>query len=136
MADLTAVCNALATTLSTIPGLRVSPSFVSQVNPPAAIIMPQPAQSLRFDTLGGGISYLLRVVVLTGYTEDQSSTALMNSYLASTGPSSVNAVIKADPHLGGAVESANLDAVRGYGLNDWAGQTYLMSQFLVTVMAT
>lgn len=136
MADLTTACNALATTLSTIAGLRVSPTFLAQVNPPAAVIMPQPAQSLRFDTLGGGISYLLRVVVLTSYTEDASSVALMNSYLATKGPLSVSAALQANPTLSGAVEYANLETSRGYGLSDWAGQTYLMAQFLVTVMAT
>ena len=136
MADLTSACNALASVLSGISGLRVSPTFVGQVNPPAAIIMPQPAQSLRFDTLGGGISYLLRVVLLVPYTEDQSSVALMNGYLATTGPASVAAILKANPTLGGAVESANLDVIRGYGLMDWAGQTYLGAQCAVTVMAT
>ena len=136
MADLGSACSALATTLGNIAGLRVSPTFLAQVNPPAAIIMPQPSQSLRFDTLGGGISYLLRVVLLVSYAEDQSSIALMNGYLASTGPTSVAAAIKANPTLSGAVESANLDTIRGYGLMDWAGQQYLGAQCLVTVMAT
>jgi hypothetical protein len=60
----------------------------------------------------------------------------MNGYLATTGASSVAAIIKANPSLGGAVESANLDMFRGYGLMDWAGQQYLGAQGLVTVMAT
>lgn len=136
MADLTSACNALASVLNGITGLRVSPTFQAQVNPPAAIIMPQTSQSLRFDTLGGGISYLLRVVLLVSYIEDASSIALMNGYLATTGASSVAAIIKANPSLGGAVESANLDMFRGYGLMDWAGQQYLGAQGLVTVMAT
>ncbi len=136
MADLTTAQNALATVLSTIPGLRVSSGFAAQVNPPAAIIMPQPAQSLRFDTMGGGISYLLRIVLLASYTQDSSSQAAMNAYLATTGTSSIAAKILANPTLGGKVESANMDAARGYGLMEWAGQQYLGAQILVTVLAT
>ena len=136
MADLTSACNALATALGVIPGLRVNSGFTSQVNPPAAIVMPQPSQSLRFDTMGGGISYLLRVVILTQYGQDSSSVAALNSYLATTGTNSIAATILANPRLGGAVESVNMDAVRGYGLTEWAGQQYLGAQILVTVLAT
>src|SRR6266487_3308303 len=131
MADLTSVSNALATVLGAIPGLRVSGQFVSQVNPPAAIVMPQPGQSFRFDSFGGGISYMLRVVILVSYTQDTSSVTLLNAYLASTGPASIAAAIRANPSLSGACESADMEAVRGYGLMDWAGQTYLGAQIPV-----
>jgi hypothetical protein len=136
MADLTSVCNALATVLDTIPGLRVSSGFTSQVNPPMAIVMPQPSQSLRFDTMGGGISYLLRIVILAQYVQDSSSVNQLNSYMATTGQFSIAAVILANPRLGGAAESVNLDSMRGYGLMEWAGQQYLGAQGLVTVLAT
>jgi hypothetical protein len=136
MADLTSVCNGLATVLDTIPGLRVSSGFTSQVNPPMAVVMPQPSQSLRFDTMGGGISYLLRVVLLAQYAQDSSSVNQLNSYLATTGQFSVAATILANPRLGGAAESVNMDSVRGYGLMEWAGQQYLGAQILVTVLAT
>lgn len=135
MADLTAVCNGLAAVIGQIPGLRVSSQFVAQVNPPAAIILPQPQQALKFDTLDGGTSYLLRVVLLASYTEDTSSVALMNSWLATTGASSLNAVIRANPRLAGVYDFANLESIRGYGLMEWAGQQYLGAQALVTVMA-
>jgi hypothetical protein len=135
VADLTAICNGLAAVLGGVPGLRVSPTFVAQVNPPAAIIIPQPGQSLKFDTIDGGVSYLLRVVLLVGYAEDTSSVALINTYLASTGPSSVLAAIKASPRLAGVYDYANVESVRGYGLMEWAGQQYLGSQVLVNVMA-
>jgi hypothetical protein len=135
VADLTAVCNGLAAVLGQIPNLRVSPQFTAQVNPPAAVIMPQPGQSLRFDTMDGGISYLLRVVLLASYTEDASSVALMNSWLASTGAQSVPAMIRANPRLAGVYDYVNVDAVRGYGLREWAGQQYLGADVLVTAMA-
>jgi len=135
MADLTAICNGLAAAVGLVPGLRVSPTFVAQVNPPAAIIMPQPGLGVKFDTIDGGVSYPLRVVLLVSYTEDASSVALMNGYLASTGPSSVLAAIKANPRLAGVYDYANVESVRGYGLREWAGQQYLGADVVVNVMA-
>jgi len=135
MADLTSVCDALAAVLDNIPGLRVNSGFTSQVNPPAAIVLPQPGQSLRFDAFGGGISYILRVVVLVPYTQDSSSVNAMNAYLATAGPSSVSAAIQG-AQKNAAWECIDMDSVRGYGLTDWAGQTYLGAQIPVTVMAT
>lgn len=135
MADLQACRQALASALGVIQGLRVSADFQAQINPPAAIIMPQPQQALRFDALGGSVSYLLRIVILGSYTEDASSQTLMDGYLASTGASSVAAVLAANPTLGGVVDFCNMDSVRGYGLMEWAGQQYLGSQIMLTVAA-
>jgi len=135
MADLAAIRQALATALGGIAGLRVSPIFQAQINPPAAIIMPQPQQVLRFDALGGADSYLLRIVLLGSYTEDASSQSLMDSYLASSGSSSIAAALAANPTLSGAVDYCNMDSVRGYGLMDWAGQQYLGAQILLTAAA-
>lgn len=134
MADLTACCNGLAAVLApVIP--RVSPSFQAQVNPPCAVIVPQPQQSLRFDALGGAVSYLVRIVLLASYVEDASSVAQMNAWLATTGPQSVPEAIRASPRLAGVYDYINVESVRGYGLMEWAGQQYLGAQVLVTVMA-
>jgi hypothetical protein len=122
--------------LGTISGLRVSADYLPSVNPPAAIIMPQPRQALRFDALGGSVSYLLRVILLGSYTEDTSSQALMDGYLASTGPASIAAILAANPTLSGACDYCNMDTVNGYGLMDWAGQQYLGTQILLTVAAS
>jgi hypothetical protein len=136
MASLATVRQSLATALGVIPGLRVSADYQSQVNPPAAIIMPQPRQSLRFDALGGSVSYLLRIVLLGSAVEDTSSQALMDGYLATTGSSSIAAALAANPTLSGACDYCNMETVNGYGLMEWAGQTYLGTQVLITIMAS
>jgi hypothetical protein len=135
VADLGAVRTALAGVLGGIANLRVSPVFLAQVNPPAAVIMPNTAQPVRFDSLGGGVSFLLRVVLLVAYTEDASSQALMDGYLSSTGAASVEAAVAANPTLSGAVQFCNVDSYRGYGLGDWAGQQYLQAQIMLTAAA-
>lgn len=135
MADLTNVCNGLASVISQIPGLRVIGQFQSQVNPPAAIVMPQQQQVLKSDTFEGGITYFVRVILLVSYTEDASSVTLMNSYLATSGPSSLMSVIKQNPRLIDVYDYASLSLIRGYGLMEWAGQQYLGAQGMIEVMA-
>lgn len=134
MADLSAVRAALAATLDTIPGLRVSPIFVSQVNPPMAVIMPQPRQVLRFDTFGEGVSFMLMIQLLAAFGEDSGSQAQLDAYLG-TGPGSIEAALIADPTLGGVADNANIDTIGRYGLTEWAGQSYLGAQCMITVMA-
>lgn len=136
MADLTAASNAVAAVLATVPGLRVNSGFTSQVNPPMAIVMPQPSQALRFDTFDGGITFFLRTVVLVSMTEDTSSVALLNAFMATTGSSSIEAALKANPRLNGAVDYCVMDSIRGYGMMEWAGQQYLGFQALMSVFAS
>jgi hypothetical protein len=138
VADLDAVLNSLVASISTaIPGLRVS-KYTSQVNPPAAIIMAQPQQNLRFDTIDGGVSFLLRITILaTGPTEDTSNITLLDSYISTTASiaNSIPAAIRANPRVPGIYDYANLDSMRGYGLIEWAGQQYFGTTGQITVMA-
>jgi hypothetical protein len=135
MADLGTVRAALAATLSSgIPGMRVSATFASQINPPAAIIMPQPRQSLRFDTFGGGVSFLLMIQLLAQYGEDTGSQAQLDSWIG-TGPQSIPAAIAANPTLGGIADNCNVDTIGQYGSIEWAGQTFMGARVMVTVLA-
>lgn len=135
MADLNAICAGLAATIGQIPGLRVSPGFTSIVNPPQAVILPITGQALRFDTLDGGVSYAIRVVLLLQYAEDTSSTSALNGYISTTGTSSLAQVIKNNPRLPGVYDYVTVDSIRGYGLMDWSGQQYLGTTAMLTVMA-
>lgn len=137
MADLNAIRQALASVLQTaLPNLRVSADFQAAPTPPAAIIMPQPQQALRYDAMGGAVSYLLRIVLLGSYTEDASSQALIDSYLSTTGANSIHQVLLGNPRLGGAVDYCNMERVNGYGLMEWAGQQFLGTQIPLTVAVT
>lgn len=136
MANLSAIRQGLAVLLATIPGLRVSPIYTAQINPPAAIIMPVPGQIWRLDTFEGGASYFLRVHILVSYVQDSSSQAQLDGYLAGEGPLSIPFTMRQNPTLNGTCEYAILEGIRGYGLTEWAGQEYLGVIVGVTVMAT
>lgn len=135
MADLTAICNGVANAISSIPGLRVASGFVATVNPPQAIVLPMTGAAFRPDTLDGGTSWALRIVLLVPYAEDTSSVSTLNSFLASTGASSIYAAIKAAPRLAGVYDYVTYDSVRGYGMTEWSGQQYLGATIQCTAMA-
>jgi len=135
MASLTTIRQALATVIA-VPGLRVFPDFNPAPPVPAAIIWPQPRQVEAMAALGGARNYMIQIVLLGSYTEDTSSQALIDSYLATSGPMSISAAIDANPTLNGACDYANLDSVTRYGLTTWSGQDYLGSTFMITVAAS
>jgi hypothetical protein len=135
VADPSAIRAALAAVLGRVTGIRTVPDFQSQVVPPIAVVMPQRRQILKFDTLGGGVSYLLYAQLLVAFNVDSAGQAALDAFLSTEGASSIDAAVRADPTLGGAADSCNLDMVGGYGPIEWAGQTYLGAQAMFTVMA-
>lgn len=129
MASPEAVREALAAVLNGVgppgQGIRASATFVSNVNPPAVVITPQPGANYEPQTFDGAAVYLLRATVLIGLGEDTAVDMLLSSYLASTGQGSLIAAIDASPRLGGACDWCVVQQVRGYGLIEWSGVPYM-----------
>lgn len=139
MASLTNIRKAVASVIDGVDGLRVHDTYQQQVNPPAAVIMPQRAQLVVFDTQDGSNSYYLVIMLMVAYTEDASSQAQMDAYLdtgvGASPASSVLMALRADPTCGGQVSYCVPTAALGYGLTEWAGQTYFGVNISVTVVA-
>ena len=146
MADLAAVRQALATTIqnnTTIGGFNLpcSPILMGQVNPPQALIAPQPGQSIVFDTLDGGlgfpgtVTYHLRVILLVSLGEDLSAQTYLDNLLSVDKAGSVISAIQDNERLGGAVHYAVPTTSHGYGYREWAGQQYFGAEILVSVAA-
>ena len=141
MADLTATRNALASTIqanTTITGLGGAPLtsvgyLPGQVNPPMAIVAVQPGQSIVFDTLDGGVTYHLRVILIVGFGEDQSTQSLLDAFLSTSQSGSVISAINNNTRLGGAVDWAVPTTVHSYGLKTWGDQQYFGAEILVSV---
>lgn len=136
MADETSICAALAGIIGNVPGLRVSPNFISQINPPMAIVMPGRNAGFKFDTLEGAASFNYRVEIAVSYAEDASSVALLHSYISTTGASSIYAQFQATPRVAGVFDSCLPAGFQQYGLREWAGQQYFMATIPLSVMAT
>lgn len=144
MADFQAACTALAATIqaNTTPSLTCYGQYRSQINPPMAYVVPQPGQLIVFDTLDlggtgvGAVTYHVRVPMFVSYAEDESSTALLNSYLSTNEPGSVINAIMLNDRLGGVVDFAVVTTAHSYGLRTVGDQQYLACDLLVSIAAS
>lgn len=135
--DETAVCNAVATALAAVPGLRIYPNFQAQVNPPACVIMPGPNAALKIETFEDASTLTLRLEVLVQYAEDSGSVAQLQSFIATTGPASIYAVVHANPRPAPAVfDSYIAQGFQRYGLREWAGVQFFAATIPLLVMGS
>ncbi|HEY7821852.1 MAG TPA: hypothetical protein VIG24_03405 [Acidimicrobiia bacterium] len=124
--------SALATRLTTIPGLRVSEVMVDAPRPPQATIMP-----LRIDydlnAARGADEYQFVVTLMVSRADDRASQNNLDAYLV--GANSVKAAIESDRTLGGKVNTCRVSEMRNYGAIAYGEQLYLGCEFLVEVVA-
>jgi hypothetical protein len=125
MASVSALRVALANTIAAVPGLRVSPTYIS--------VVPSPGSIVEWVALGDVVNYNFRVPVLVTYAEDASSQAALDALLDESSSTSVLSVLRANPTLSGACSWAIPTSVSTYGLMEWAGVQYFGTNIMVTV---
>lgn len=137
MADITTILEAVATRVKTITSLanRASAFGKDFVDPPWAIVVPEPGEFIHFDsTLARGSDDLsVCIKVLVGAATDRVSQQNLNAYLATSGASSIKAAVDGD--LGGAVHFATVRSARNYGDVEWGGAVFNGVEFAVEVCA-
>jgi hypothetical protein len=142
MADLSAIRVALAAVITGVgppgQGCRCSPTYLSTVNPPAAVITLQPGLNFAPQTFEGSAQYMLRVTLLASIGSDSSADALLSTWLSVRGSpqTSILSALAANPNLSGACDWAVVQSVHGYGWIDWAGIQYLGANLAIQVGAT
>ena len=132
-ATFTQVRQALAATLATIPGLHAYGEYAEQITVPAAIILPIQGTFLSYATQDGAMNISLRAALCVAKADGTGGQALMDPFLAATGPSSVFAALAADPHLGGTVDYAALIEATGYGPIAVGAVDYLGCHLIVNI---
>jgi hypothetical protein len=133
--DETAICTQIATVLNGVGGLRAFGNFQAQVNPPAAVVLPGANTGFKYDSLDGAVTFNIRIDIFVSYVEDASSVAQLQSYLATTGTSSVYAALLANQRS--AVYDSILPAgFTRYGLRELAGQQYFAATVPCTILAS
>lgn len=137
MATLDGARQALAATLGNVTGLNVSADYVMQVNPPQAVIFPQPGHNTIFVAMGGVVNYLLSCVLLQSFVAVTDAQQAMDALLVD-GPGadptkSVLACLRNDPTLGHQVNYAVPTLVSSYSTRAWAGEDYLGCEILIEV---
>lgn len=135
-ATVTQAREALADALAAVEGLReVYPRAVTTANAPCAFVEVGEGAFLTFKaSLDGARDLGLVITLIVGRGQDRSSSELLDSFLADSGPTSIYAAVEADPTLGGVVESAAVMSASNYGTIPWSdGTPYLGCQLLVDV---
>jgi hypothetical protein len=114
--------NALAASLSTIPGLQATGYMMSSPTLPHAYVTPSEIDYLA--AMGGvvtGQTYAL--VVLVGLGSDIGAQKLLDRMLEPVGEMSVKAAVEADKTLGGVIDAVIVTRASGYRLYAREGST-------------
>jgi hypothetical protein len=134
MASITDIRAGLATRLGTISGLRTTTETPDTISPPIAIVN---VSNVNYDrTFQRGLDeYNFVVTVIVGRVGERSAQRLLDSYVSSTGASSVKLAIELDRTLGGKCDSLRVTDMRNYGSLVIGEITYLAAEFNVVVFA-
>lgn len=134
MASITDIRNGLASQLATISGLRTTTETPDTISPPIAIVN---LANLNYDRAfqRGLDEYNFVVTVIVGRVGERSAQRLLDSYVSTTGSSSVKLAIESDKTLGGKCDSLRVTDMRNYGSIVVGEITYLAAEFNVVVFA-
>jgi hypothetical protein len=134
MASITDLRAGLATQLGTISGLRTTTETPDTISPPVAIVN---VQNVNYDrTFQRGLDeYNFVITVIVGRVGERSAQRLLDSYISTTGASSVKLAIELDRTLGGKCDTLRVTDMRNYGSLVIGEITYLAAEFNVVVFA-
>lgn len=134
MASITDLRAGLATRLGTISGLRTTTETPDTISPPVAIVN---VANVNYDRAfqRGLDEYNFVITVIVGRVGERSAQRLLDSYVSSTGASSVKLAVESDKTLGGKCDSLRVSDMRNYGSLVIGEITYLAAEFNVVVYA-
>jgi hypothetical protein len=134
MASITDLRAGLATQLGTIPGLRTTTETPDTISPPIAIVN---VTNVNYDKAfqRGLDEYNFAITLIVGRVGERSAQKLLDSYVSTTGASSVKLAIELDKTLGGKCDTLRVTDMRNYGSLVIGEITYLAAEFNVVVFA-
>lgn len=140
MANLTAIRNALANSITTYTGLRAEAQPRDQISPPCAVILPGTPLINYADTMDGTVTINLMVLVIISDAAPVDATQrALDTYLGvdqdpAVG-SSVPEAIEEDNTLSGTVHYIQAVNADSYGRIDYGGVTYFGARIRVLIGA-
>ncbi len=123
---------ALASSMSSINGLRTTATIPDAPRPPVAVVIPE---SITYDLNAnrGADRYLFNITVLVGRADDRAAQINLDRYVL--GPDSIKTAIEKDRTLGGKVNTCRVMDMRNYSSLAVGDVLYLAAQFTVEVVA-
>lgn len=140
MANLVAIRNALAASITLYTGLRTDGQARDQVTPPCAVILPREPFINYGDTMDGAVTINLMVLLIISDAAPVDSTQrALDTYLGvDQNPaigSSVPEAIEEDNTLGGLVHYVQAVTAGSYGRIEYSGVTYFGARISVVIGA-
>lgn len=134
MTDVTALREAIATNLSTIPGLRTSAELPDNPNPPIAVVG---LDSVDYDQAfkQGLTIFNFQVTVIVGRAAERTAQRKLNQYVAQEGALSIKLGVESDKSLGGNAFDVRVSSMNNIGSLQLNDQEYLAAEFSVVVFA-
>lgn len=134
LANISNIRAGLATRLATISGLRVAAEQPDNPNPPIAVIIPD---LTRYDdTFQRGMdTTTFRIILIVSRAAEKYAQRKLDTYVSTTGSTSIKAAIEGDRTLGGTVFDCRVTEMRNYGQISVGDVTYLGCEFIVLTYA-
>ena len=115
MASLTSIRNGLKTRLDTIDKLQALAERVSNPTPPTAWVTPGDPVVEYDVTMGRGLDKWNMVIeIFVGLANDRGAQKRLDSFLASSGASSIKAAVEGDRTLAGVCDDLRVTRIDGY----------------------
>lgn len=113
MVAINNLSDGLEARLATITGLHPSSEWKENVETPGALIFPP---AVVFDTFDGVYTVTFRILVFVNISAGMGQAARsLNSYMDTSGSTSITAAIAADRTLGSAADDVEITAMRWTG---------------------
>jgi|TARA_X000001388_G_scaffold75157_1_gene69376 hypothetical protein len=135
VASLTSIRNGIGTNLSNISSLTVFNFVPDFVEPPTAVVGVVELIEYDITIQRGADKYEIPIYVYVSRVDAQDSQETLDSYLASTGSSSVKAQIESDITLDGSANSCRVIEAKEVGVYTINNIDYLGVEFTVEVIA-
>lgn len=140
MADLVAIRNALAASITRFTGLRTDGQARDQITPPCAVVIPREPFINYGSTMNGAVDINLMVLLIISDAAPVDATQrALDTYLGvDQDPaigSSVPEAIEEDNTLGGLVHYVQAVSAGSYGRIEYASVTYFGARISVVIGA-
>ena len=132
MATISAVRDALKSTIeAAVTNIRGHATIPGSINPPTFVVVPDggsPTTNARgFDT------HRYRIMLFAGSDSDRTAQATLDTWISSSGSSSIRSAIHATPGLGLSGTHARWDGYENYERRQWDEAVYYAADVLVIV---
>ncbi len=132
MASVSALRNALASSMGSITGLRTSATVPDNPRPPIAVVMPERI-AYDLNARRGADTFFFTIILIVSRADDRAAQNNLDAFL--TGESSIKAAVEADRTLGGVANTCRVTEMTNYASLPVGEVLYLSAQFTVEVVA-